>query len=393
VSPRFWLRGALVVVQVALSLLLLIGAGLFLRSLGNANAIDPGFDPDNVLMMSFNLELQGYQETRVRAFYTQLLERVRGLPGTISATLSASTPLSMFGSRRGTFIEGYTRRPGEDMEFHYNIVTPEYFDTMRIQFTRGRAFTSADRDGASGVVMVNETFARRFWPGQDPLGKRLSVSGPQGKLLEVVGVTRDGKYNTLGEAPTPFFYLPLWQNLRGSMTLMVRTASEPGGAVATVRGVFRELDRNLPVTDVKTMVEHLGFSLFPARMAATLLGAFGLLAMLLAAIGIYGVMAYSVSQRTRELGVRIALGASRRDVLLLVARQAMRLTLAGIILGLAAAFALTRLLASLLYGLSATDPVTFAGISFLLGGVALFAGFIPAWRATRIDPISALRYE
>jgi predicted permease len=241
--------------------------------------------------------------------------------------------------------------------------------------------------------LVNESFARRFWPGQDPLGKRLSVSGPRGNLLEVVGVTRDGKYNTLGEAPTPFFYLPLWQDLQGAMTLMVRTANDPRGSLATVRGVFRELDRNLPVTDVKTMVEHLGFSLFPARMAATLLGAFGLLALLLAAIGLYGVMAYSVSMRTREIGVRMALGASRRDVLLLVARQGMTLTLAGIVIGLGAAFALTRLLGSLLYGLSATDPATFVGISILLGGIALFAGFIPARRATRIDPMTALRYE
>ncbi len=388
------LRSAFVVAQVALSLLLLIAAGLFLRSLRNAHAIDPGFDPSNVLLMSVDLRLQGYSQTGAKEFCNRLLERVRSLPGVASASLAASTPLSLVGSRRGTFVEGYNRRPGEDMEFHYNVVAPEYFQTMRIKIVRGRPFTPQDTESAPGVVIVNETFARRFWSGQDSLGKRFSISGPQGRLLEVVGIASDGKYNTLGEDPTPFFYLPAEQNFQSSaMTLLVRTATDPEGLLAPVRAEFRTLDKNLPVTEVKTLVEHMGLSLFPARAAATLLGIFGAVALLLAAVGIYGVMSFAVSQRTHEIGIRIALGARPGDVLKLVVRQGMALTTLGLMLGLIAAYALTRLLASLLYGISVTDPVTFSMISLLLALVAFLASYIPARRATRIDPLVALRYE
>jgi macrolide transport system ATP-binding/permease protein len=394
VQRRPGMRNAFVVTQFALSLLLLIGAGLFLRSLRNAYSIDPGFDPDNVLTMSVNLQLNGYSETRGKQFSRQLSDRLQELPGVISATLSAFPPLTpLFGSRRRVVVAGYNPRPGEDMEFHYNIVGPEYFQTLRIPLLSGRAFTVQDGQGAPGVLIVNETFARRFWPGQDPLGKRLSVTGPQGTLLEVIGIARDGKYITLGEDPKPFFYLPALQHYNSRVTVLARTAGDPKGMLAGVRQEIRALDPNLPVTEVSTLMEYLGVSLYPARAAAALLAILGLVALLLASVGIYGIMSYSVGRRAREIGIRMALGAQRRDVLGLVVGQGMKVIGVGVAMGLAGAFALTRFLSSWLYGISATDPVTFAGTPLLLAGVALVASYLPARRAARVDPIVALRYE
>ena len=390
---KSYLRNALVIVQIALSLLLLIGAGLFLRSLKNAHAIDTGFDPNNVLLMSFDLRLLGYSEARGKEFYRQALERVRARPEVVSASLAAAAPLASFGSRRWTTIEGYSARPGEDMEFHYNIVSPEYFETMKISLLRGRTFMAQDSAASPGVIVVNETLARRFWPGQDAMGKRISVSGPKGKFLEIVGIARDGKYNTLGEDPTPFFYLPSLQHYQPGMTLFVRTANDPKTVMSSLRNEIQALDRSLPITDVKTMMEHMGFSLLPARVAATLLGVFGFLALALASVGIYGVMSYSVNRRTHEIGIRIALGAQAADVLKLIVLQGMFLAASGIILGLLAAFGLTRFLSSLLYGVSATDPVTFIGTPLLLVAIALLASYVPARRGVRVDPIVALRYE
>ena len=388
------LRNAFVVTQFALSLLLLIGAGLFLRSLRNASSIDPGFDPDNVLTMSVNLQLNGYSEPRGKQFSRQLSDRLQELPGVVSATLSAFPPLNpLFGSRRRVFVAGYNPRPGEDMEFHYNIVGPEYFQTLRIPLLSGRGFAVQDGEGAPGVLIVNETFARRFWPGQEPLGKRLGVSGPQGNLLEVIGIARDGKYNSLGEDPKPFFYLPALQHYNSRVTVLTRTAGDPKGMLAAVRQEIRALDPNLPVTEVSTLIEYLGVSLFPARAAATLLAILGLVALLLASVGIYGIMSYSVGRRAREIGIRMALGAQRRDVLGLVVGQGMRVIGVGVAVGLAGALALTRFLSTWLYGISATDPVTFAGTPLLLAGVALVASYLPARRAARVDPIVALRYE
>lgn len=387
------LRNAFVIPQVALSLLLLIGAGLFIRSLRNASTIDPGFDTHNLLLLSVNLRLHGYDDARGKEFFRQLMERVESLPGVESAAFGSQTPLSLFGSRRGTFIEGYTQRPGEDLEFHYSVVGPAFHKTLRIPMVLGRAFTPDDREGAKGVVIVNESFARRFWHGENPLGRRLSVTGPQGTFLEVIGVAKDGKYNTLGEDPTPFFYFPSPQNPGASMTLFVRTSSDPLSLLPAVRKEIRELDRNLPVTDIKTMNEHLGVSLFPARLAAVFLGIFGSIALVLAAIGIYGVMSYSVGQRTREIGIRMALGAGQHDVLRLVLGQGMLLALIGLGMGLAGSLALTRYLSSLLYGVSTTDAATFFIVPLVLGSVALLASYVPARRAMNVDPMAALRYE
>ncbi|MBA3806531.1 MAG: ABC transporter permease [Acidobacteria bacterium] len=390
---RSRLRGSFVVIQVALSLVLLICASLFLRSLRHANAIDPGFDPRNVLTMSFDLGSQGYKKEQGQLFYQQLLERAQSTLGVQSASLASEVPLGLGGSRRGIAIEGHERQPGEDMEFHYTVAGPNYFRAMGIPLVRGRDFSPEDRAGAPGVAIVNETMGRRFWPGQDPLGKRVSVNGSEGPYLEIVGVVKDGKYVTLGEEPLPFFSIPFLQNYESSMTLLVRGTGDPKALIPILRGEVQALDKSVPVTGVKTMTEQVSLSLLPARIASTLLSIFGLLALLLAAVGIYGVISYAVSQRTREIGIRMALGARTSDVLKLVVGQGLMLALIGVSVGLVTAFALTRFLASLLYGISATDLLTFTVVPVLWLVVALIASYVPARRATKVDPMVALRYE
>jgi putative ABC transport system permease protein len=261
---------------------------------------------------------------------------------------------------------------------------------------RGRAFAERDAAGAPGVVIINEAFARRYWPGQEPLGKRLQMGSrnqADAPDLEVVGVVKDGKYVTLGEDARPFFYSPLFQDYDASATLIVRAAGNPLALLPALRAEVQTLDKNLPVYDVKTMTQHLALALLPARLAGAVLGVFGLVALGLAALGLYGVMSYTVTQRMREIGIRVALGAQAGDVLKLVIKQGLSLTLIGVGIGLAVSLALTRLVASLLFGLSATDPLTFALIVLLLTCVALLACYLPARRATKVDPMVALRYE
>ncbi|MGH9769544.1 MAG: ABC transporter permease [Blastocatellia bacterium] len=398
-SGRGRLRGALVIAQVALSLMLLICSGLFIRSLRNAGSVDPGFDADNLLAMSMDLQLQGYTEPTGRNFSRQLLDRVRALPGVVSASMSDELPLGITGgARRAITIEGYTAQPGESTEVGSAAVAAGYLETLRIPLLHGRAFTEQDREGAPGVVMVNEAFARRYWPGQEPIGKRIQMgvarSGANDSpYLEVAGVVKDGKYVTLGEEATPFVYLNLAQQYRSSPTLVVRTRGNPVDYLPAVRNEVAALDKTLPLYDVKTMRQHLGLALLPARLAGSVLGVFGLVALILAAAGIYGVMAYSVAQRTREIGIRMALGASASAVLKLVVRQGMTLTLIGVAIGLTASFALTRLMKTLLFGVSATDPLTFVVITLLLTVVALVAALVPARRAANVDPMVALRRQ
>jgi predicted permease len=276
------------------------------------------------------------------------------------------------------------------MRLNYETVGPQYFQTMRIPFVHGRDFDERDQEGAPGVVIINETMARRYWPGGEPLGRRIKLTKD---WLEIVGIAKDVKNRSLSEAPQPFLYLPLLQDYRSSMILVARTVTEPEQVSQSVRAEVAALDPEIPIFDFKTLEEHVGISLYLQRMAATLLSIFGMLALSLAAIGLYGVMAHSVSQRTRELGIRVSVGAERRDIFILILGQGLAISVVGLLAGLLAALAVTRLTANLLYGVSATDPVTFIVIALLLLCVTLLACYVPARRATKVDPMTALRFE
>jgi predicted permease len=385
------LRHALVITQVTLSMVALINAGLFVRSLREAYKADPGFDPHGVLLASFDPFLSGYDETRGREFYRRLVERVRTIPGIESATLARRLPLTDGGiAFAAVTIDGYAPAKDEDMRLNYETVGPQYFQTMRIPLVRGREFDERDQEGAPGVVIINETMARRYWPGGDPLGRRLKLTKD---WLEIVGIAKDVKNRSLSEGPRPFLYLPLLQDYRSNMILVARTAVGPEKMFPPVRAEVATLDPEIPMFDAKTLEEHIGISLFLQRMAATLLSIFGLLALSLSAIGLYGVMSYSVSQRTRELGIRISVGAERRDIFKLIVGQGLALSIVGLLCGLVVALAVTRLTANLLYGVSATDPATFIAIALLLLCVTLLACYFPARRATKVDPMIALRVE
>ncbi len=393
-SSRSRLRAVFVTAQVTLSVVLLITAGLFIRSLQTANAIDPGFRVERALTVPINLGLLRYQETEGENFYRDLLARVAAQPGVERASLVRFAQLGFSFAQYQVFKEGrQASRTDEGISTGFNVVGPNYFKTMETPLLRGRDFTEADRKGAPGVVVLNETLAGTLWPGEDALGKRVSVSGPEGPFLEVVGVAHDGKYRSLGESPRPYIYRPVLQTYDPKMTLIVRTKGEPRSVATAVREQIRALDANLPVADVKTLRDQLDLSLFPVRVAAWILGGFGGLALLLAGIGIYGVVSYSVAQRTREIGVRMALGAKGRDVLGLVLGEGLFVIGFGLALGLLLAAAATRVIAGFLYGVGATDPLTFVGVPLLLGLIALGASYVPARRATKVDPLVALRYE
>ena len=382
------LRNGLVAVQVALSVILVVGAGLSVLSLVKASAVDVGFAPRNVVIASLDAGRQGYDEARARVFFEQLIARIEAIPGVRSAALAEMVPLGFSGQRTRVGLQGYTPRTGEDMEINFNIVGPRYFETMRIPLVQGREFDATDRSGAAGAVIVNEALVRRYWPDGIAIGKQIRR---RESVLTVVGVTADGKYRSLSEPPLPYLYLSLGQYQEGNLSLHVRTDSEPVAVAGAIRATVRELDPDLPLTDVRTLEDHLGLVLMPLHAAATLLGAFGALALGLAVVGIYSVMAYTVSQHTREIGIRMALGARLGDVLTLVLRQGLVVVAVGLLAGAAAAAAVTRFAASLFYGVSPTDPMTFAGALGLLGMAGLVAALVPALRAARIHPSEALR--
>jgi len=372
----------------------LIGAGLFIRSLQAANRIDPGFRVGRALLVPINLGLLRYQETEGKDFYRNLLARVESLPGVERASLVRFAQLGFSFAQFQVFKEGSRdRQPDEGLNTGFNVVGPNYFATMETPLLRGRDFRDTDRQGSPGVAVLNETLAARLWPGEDALGKRVSVSGPSGPFLEVVGIARDGKYRSLGETPHSYIYQPLLQSYDPKMTLVVRTKVEPQSVATAVREQIRALEPNLPVADVKTLQDQLDLSLFPSRMAAWILGGFGVLALLLAAIGIYGVVSYSVARRTREIGVRMALGAKATDVLRLVLGEGFLVIGGGLVLGLLLALVATRVIASFLYGVGTTDLLTFAGVPLLLALIALGAAAVPTLRATKVDPLVALRDE
>jgi len=401
---RFNLRNLLVVAQVALSLTLLIGAGLFLRSLKNAQDIDPGFDAEKILNAQLNINLLRYTKAQGQDFYRQVVERVEALPGVESASLARVVPLSGTGRGASFQIEGQdppentVRSEGSGSQettntASANVVGLKYFQTMGIGLLRGRDFSAQDKEGAPLVIVVNEAFARRFFESQEALGNRVSFRGPQGPWSEIVGVVRDSKYRTLGETPRSTVYQPLAQNHETGMALHVRTNGKPASVAANVRREVQSIEPNLAVTSVESMADVFGGSLFAARMGAMLLAIFGLLALVLAAVGLYGVMSYSVSRRTREIGIRMALGAGTGNVLRLVLKEGMMLVGGGVAAGLIVAAVVTRLLASFLYGVSPLDATTFVAIPLVLALVALLANYLPARRATKVDPMEALRYQ
>ena len=393
----FSLRNALVIGQVALSIVVLIGAGLFLRSLNHARAIDPGFDAEHVLTLSFNTAAQKYDATKAEQFYQQLTNRVQALPGVQSVSVAQSAPLSYFYSpaiSSPVFVEGHEPPQGEDPPFvGNNAIGPNFFRTLGVPLLSGREFTDRDREGAPRVAIVNETLVRDLFPNTNPIGQRLRVLLRQPASWEIVGVVKDSKYRSLGEDPMPYIFLPYLQNPQPAMALHVRTNGNPKELATAVRREVQALDPNLPAFHVMSLADNIDISLFPSRFGAVLLGVFGFLALLIASIGIYGVMSYGVSERTHEMGIRMALGARASDVLRLVISQGTWLALIGVAIGAGLAWGVTRMVKSYLYDVSVTDPLTFIGIALLLIGVALLACYVPARRATKVDPLKALRYE
>jgi putative ABC transport system permease protein len=395
-SVRQRTRKALVVCEVALSLILLVGAGLMIRSFWKLQHVDPGFDVSNTLTLSVGLPWTRYSEPQQRlAFHDRVLEKISALPGVVAVGSTTKIPLTGGGSKQPFTVEGRPAPPlSEQPLAQTRYVSPDYFKAMGIPLKQGRAFEDRDREDAPQVVIISEAMARRFWPGENPVGKRLTASfhekmGPR----EIVGVVGDVKSNGLDDEGGSTMYLPFRQVPMPFMTFVVRTSSDPQGFVNPVSKAVYAVDREQALTSVRTMEQVLAESLSGRRFNMTLLMTFAALALALAAVGVYGVMSYSVMLRRRELGIRIALGARALDVLRLVLGQGLALTLIGVAVGMAGAYALTRLMESLLYGVSATDPLTFAGVSLLLMLVALFACLVPAWRATKVDPMVALRCE
>ncbi len=389
------LRNFLVVAQTAISLLLLIGAGLLLRSLQNMQSASPGFDPNNVVALDFDLSPKGFNEEQGQRYFQTMRERIARLPGVEAVSLSNRAPLDISTPTAGVQIAGHFPPPGRmDIPLSFYRITPGYFQTLKIPLAQGRDFSERDHASAPRVAVINETMARRYWPGVDALGQRFRLTAKSANQeIEIIGIAKDAKYRTLGEEPTPLAYLPFAQNYDEGMTLLVRATAASEQVMRAVRGELLAFDQNAQGFFARTMHEHMAVVIAPGQIAAAIIGLSGVIALLLAALGLYGVMAYAVSQRLPELGLRLALGAQARDIYRLILGQGVRLALLGIGAGWLAAAGLTRFLASLLFGVSALDPLVFAGVALLLALVAALACWLPARRATKIDPLMALRTE
>jgi predicted permease len=393
---RHRVRSVLVVAQVCGSLVLLIVAGLFVRSLAGAQHAYLGFQPDHVLNVVLDPKEVGYDATRAKTFYRDLESRVGALPGVQSASLAYSVPMGTVNNGSSIYIEGHPLTPGQQPPVvSFNRVDAPYFSTMRVPVLRGRAFRENDDEKAPLVAIVNQTMANEFWPNEDPIGKRFSTKSATGPFAEVVGVTGDGKYVFMGWDHERYFYVPTAQDFTFYRTLQLRSSVPPETLIAQVQNTIRALDPNMPISDVRTMQQSLtgpnGFFIF--RIGAILAAAMGILGLTLAVVGVYGVVSFAASQRTHEIGIRMALGADRTAILRLVLRQGLVLVMAGVLSGVLLAWALTRSMATLLIGVSPTDALTFATATLLLGGIGLWACYAPARRAMALDPMVALRYE
>ena len=389
-------RNVLVIAQVAGSFALLIAAGLFVRNLQSVQRFHLGFDPDHVLNVIMDPHDAGYDEARTTTFYRELESRVRALPGVESASLASYVPMGGFPSKASIFVQGRVIPPGKHAPLVLvNRVDPPYFETMHVVLLRGRGFFDADNETAPPVAIINQTMASDFWPHEDPVGKYFRMNNDAAPLIEVVGVTGDGKYVTVNEDAQPFFYIPLAQSFASKRALQIRTLIPPESLARTVRKQISELVPNLSILDIETMSQSLngalGFLVF--RLAAIFAAVIGMIGLILGVVGVYGVVSFTASQRTREIGIRLALGASSRDILRLVWKQGARLVIVGIMAGLIAAWSLTRAMAHMLAGVSLGDPVTYVTVTALMSAVGLLACWIPARRAMRVDPMEALRYE
>src|SRR5574338_127907 len=383
------LRGALLVGQVALSCVLFLAAMLFARSLQDAGRIDAGFDSSNVDLVTLDFAMGGYRRADAVRFGDELVQRTSRLPGVYAAALTRMVPLAGGGMGLGRLAR-MGRDPNKDeIIADWNVITPGYFSTLKIPFLAGRDFASGDADGAPPVAIVNETFARRVWPGESALGQRLIRETPEGRSqLTVIAVVRNGKYRTLGEPPLSYIYVPHAQQPMTDMTLLVKNAGRTS-ALSAVRAALHDLNPNLPLIKTQAMREAVSLGLMPQRVAARLAGSLGMLGLLLAAFGIYGVTAFGVAQRTREIGVRVALGAPTSQVLGMILKAGLSLTLTGVAVGLAVGALAARLLSSLLYGVGARDPLTFATVAAVFVGIAGVASYLPARAALKIDPLQA----
>ena len=390
------LRGVLVAVQVGGSLTLLIVAGLFVRSLRGVQTADLGFDPARVLNLTLDPNQIGYSETQGRAFYRSMLERARALPGVQSASLASVVPLSDSVQSNDLAIPGYATSPDQEATHaEVDAVSPDYFATMRITLNRGRDFTDADNENAPHVAVINQAMAAHFWPNQDALGNSFTLASDPKHPTTIVGIVQNSRMNQLYGAFEPIFYLPVAQSYVSTQTLQIRSERSVQETVTEVRSIAQSLAPAIPVYGVRTMTEalHGGNGLLFFEVGASLAAGMGFLGLILAIVGVYGVMSYAVSQRTQEIGLRIALGAQKRDILRMIGRQGAVIVASGLAVGFLVALAAGRMVSDFLVGVSPSDPLTYAGVSILLAAVAFVATYIPTRRATRVDPMVALRYE
>jgi predicted permease len=393
VGSRSLLSKTLLVVQVAVSLVLLIAAALFLRTLHNLRQVDVGFNPGNLVLFRVNPMLNRYDDARARLLNAQLLDRLAAVPGVRASALSQPALLSGSTNTTGIFVRGRTYQTGQVDTINRVIVSPTFFDTMQMPIVGGRGFGAQDSEKAQKVVVINETAARKYFPAENPIGRHFGTSLETSDQLEIIGILRDAKYNSVRDPAPPTMYIDYRQARSFGATFEVRTSSDPLALVQRIREAVRTIDPNLPLTNVSTQVEQIENRLQQERLFAQAYALFGGLALLLAAVGLFGLMSYSVARRTNEIGIRMALGARREDVVRLVMSESMVLVAVGVVIGLAAAFAARRLVQALLFGLAPTDVASIAAATATMVIVSAIAGYLPARRASRVDAMVALRYE